>query len=227
LLYWLNGMQSPVPVDLPWLPGWVTTVLMTIYLVWLVNLYNFMDGIDGIAGAEAVTVTVAAAGLYGLVGIPAPAGMVPGLLAAAAAGFLVWNFPRARIFMGDAGSGFLGLMLGACSVLAALQAPALFWAWQILLGVFLVDATVTLLRRVLRGERFYEAHRSHAYQHAARRVGSHRPVTRAVVAIDVVWLLPMAALVATGRLEPLYGIAIAYAPLIALALYYNAGRQEE
>lgn len=227
LLYWLTGMQSPVPVDLPWLPQWAITALLAIYLVWLVNLYNFMDGIDGIAGAEAMTVAVTAAGLYGLAGVSALAGIVPGLLAAAAAGFLVWNFPRARIFMGDAGSGFLGLMLGGCAVLAALQAPALFWAWQILLGVFVVDATVTLLRRVLRGERFYEAHRSHAYQHAARRAGSHRPVTLAVVAIDVLWLLPMAALVAAGRLEPLYGIAVAYAPLIALALYYNAGRQEE
>src|SRR5690606_30192313 len=101
------------------------------------------------------------------------------MLAASVLGFLAWNFPPARIFMGDAGSGFLGIALGILSLQAAWIAPTLFWAWQILLGVFVVDATFTLLRRLLRGEKVYEAHRSHAYQYASRRFGRHLPVTLA------------------------------------------------
>ncbi|MEX5669471.1 glycosyl transferase, partial [Pseudomonas neuropathica] len=84
------------------------------------------------------------------------------MLGAAAAGFLYWNFPPAKIFMGDAGSGFLGIALGVLSIQGSWASPQLFWYWLILLGVFIVDATVTLVRRLLRRERPYEAHRSHA-----------------------------------------------------------------
>ena len=94
--------------------------------------------------------------------------------------------------MGDAGSGFLGLMLAAFAIWSAHEDARLFWCWLILAGVFVVDATTTLIRRVLRGERFYEAHRSHAYQYAARRLGQHRLVSLAVGAINLSWLLPVA-----------------------------------
>jgi len=93
----------------------------------------------------------------------------------------------------------------------------------ILLGVFVVDGTVTLLRRVVRRERFYEAHRCHAYQHAARRWGAHLPVTLVVGVINVCWLLPMALLVALGLLDGLFGVVIAYAPLVGTAVWLKAG----
>ncbi len=206
-----------------WL-GWVAAVF---YLVWLCNLYNFMDGIDAIAAIEAITVCLGAA----LCAIAAGAGVqnwvLPGFLAAAAMGFLLFNFPPAKIFMGDAGSGFIGLVLGGLSLQAAWDQPQLFWSWLILLGVFFVDATVTLVRRVLRGEKFYQAHRSHAYQSASRQLkGVHRVVSLGVGAINVFWLTPLALLVAANRLEGVGGLALAYTPLIWLALYFNAGQAE-
>lgn len=206
--------------------GTVGTALVILYLVWLLNLYNFMDGIDGIASVEAVTVCISALLLYELTPGSGDAWVLPLVLAAAVAGFVVWNFPHARIFMGDAGSGFVGIMLGLLSLQAAGVAPQLFWGWVILLGAFIVDSTFTLLRRLLRGERIYEAHRSHAYQRAARQLGSHVPVTMAVGAINLIWLLPVAAIVALGWVEGIFGVMIAYAPLVLLVMKYGAGKDE-
>ena len=226
VLSWVGGLPplrlEGFALDL----GWVGHGLAALYLVWLLNLTNFMDGIDGLAGVETITVCLSDVLLYVLAGPPGSTPWVaPLVLASATMGFLVWNWPPARIFMGDAGSGFLGLMLGALSLQAAWAAPATFWSWIILLGVFIVDATVTLTVRVIGGERFYEAHRSHAYQHAAKRRGAHRPVTLAVGAINFCWLLPIAVLVALGWFNGPVGVLVAYAPLVATALWLRAGRR--
>lgn len=229
-LYWLGGLP-PLPLFGVTLDmGWLGHVLAAVYLVWLLNLYNFMDGIDGIASVEAVCVCLGGALLYA---IAVAAGTVnatpfglPLLLAGAVAGFLFWNFPPARIFMGDAGSGFLGITLGILSLQGAWLAPQLFWGWLILLGVFVVDATVTLLRRLLRGDRVYEAHRSHAYQYASRHFGRHLPVTLAVGAVNLFWLLPLALWVGVGGLDGLSGMLIAYLPLVMLTIKFKAGRLE-
>lgn len=224
-LAWLGGLPPlqllGMSVDL----AWVGHGLAAVYLVWVLNLYNFMDGIDGIAGVEAVTVCMGGALLYVLLG-HAELALLPLLLAMASAGFLVWNFPPAKIFMGDAGSGFLGLVLGILSLQAAWVAPQLLWSWLILLAVFIVDATWTLMRRLLRGDKVYEAHRSHAYQYASRRAGRHLPVTVAVLGLNLLWLLPMALLVAWGKLDGLLGFLLASAPLVALAIKYDAGGLE-
>lgn len=128
--------------------------------------------------------------------------------------------------MGDAGSGFLGITLGVLSLQASWVAPQLLWSWLILLGVFIVDATFTLLRRLMRGDKIYEAHRSHAYQYASRRFGRHLPVTLAVAALNLFWLLPIALWVGWGGLDGEVGLVIAYAPLIGLAVKYKAGELE-
>lgn len=206
--------------------GWLGHILAAVYLVWLVNLYNFMDGIDGIAGNEAITVCLGGAFLFMFAGPKYDSWMVPALLLAAVAGFLVWNFPPARIFMGDAGSGFLGMALGLISLYAAAGTPVLLWSWVILLGVFVVDATVTLLRRVVRGERFYEAHRTHAYQYASRLLGEHKTVSVGVGVINLLWLLPLALVVERGWMNGLVGVMIAYAPLVWLAFHFKAGAKE-
>lgn len=222
-LYWLGGLPPIICfgyiVDL----GWAGQVLGLFYLVWLLNLYNFMDGIDGLAGIEAVTACCGGALLAWLIAPDSVVWMPPVLLATAVSGFLVWNFPPARIFMGDVGSGFLGIMLALFSVQAAWVDPRLLWVWLILLGVFIVDATVTLCRRVVRGEKFYEAHRSHAYQYASRVLGAHRPVTLAICAINVFWLMPVASLVAMAKLDGILGLMLAYLPLLWLAYRYKAG----
>ncbi|WP_397377509.1 glycosyltransferase family 4 protein [Pseudomonas sp.] len=230
-LFWLGGLPPVVmfgfAVDL----GWFGNVLAAVYLVWLLNLYNFMDGIDGIASVEAICVCGGGALLYGLLGFAGSTQptefVVPLLLAAAVAGFLFWNFPPARIFMGDAGSGFLGITLGVLSLQAAWFAPQLLWSWLILLGVFIVDATFTLLRRLLRGDKVYEAHRSHAYQYASRQYGRHLPVTLVVGGINILWLLPIALWVGLGGIDGLLGLFIAYVPLLWFALKYRAGELEQ
>ena len=226
LLLWLPVMPQLALVGTVFDLGVMGYLLAAVMLVWMLNLYNFMDGIDGLASVEAITVCAGGALLYLLIGTPT-LGVAPLLLAAAVAGFLVWNFPPARIFMGDAGSGFLGLVIGGMALQAATVSPPLLWAWLILLGVFVVDATFTLLRRMLRGEQLDEAHRSHAYQYASREYGAHLPVTLAVLAINVLWLLPWACVVALGYVDGLLGLLVAYLPLALLAVRYNAGQLEK
>jgi Fuc2NAc and GlcNAc transferase len=226
ILGWMGGLP-PLPLfgwslDLGWLGG----LLAAVYLVWLLNLYNFMDGIDGIASVEAITACLSAAWLYWLAGFDTAA-VLPLLLAAAVAGFLFWNFPPAKIFMGDAGSGFIGIVLGGLSLQAAWMSPPLFWCWLILLGVFIVDATYTLVRRLLRGDKVYEAHRSHAYQFASRRYGKHLPVTLTVAAINLCWLLPIAFCVVHFGLDGALGVILAYVPLVVLAMRFRAGELED
>jgi Fuc2NAc and GlcNAc transferase len=128
--------------------------------------------------------------------------------------------------MGDAGSGFLGMVLGVMLLQAAWVSADLFWAWLILLGVFVVDATLTLVRRLLGGERVHEAHRSHAYQHAARRYGGHLPVTLGAALLNLCWLLPIALWVVLGGLDGLAGLMLAYTPLLGLAWKLRAGVAE-
>ncbi|WP_144967243.1 glycosyltransferase family 4 protein [Pseudomonas sp. DE0010] len=224
-LAWLGGLPPISVFGWPLHALWLAAPLGLLYLVWLLNLYNFMDGIDGIASIEAICVCLGGTVLFWLAGAPGAA-WLPLLLAATVTGFLIWNFPPARIFMGDAGSGFLGIVLGLLAIVAGWIDPLLFWGWLILLGVFVVDATFTLARRLLRGERVYEAHRSHAYQHASRRHGRHRPVSLAVAAINLGWLLPVALVVVVLKLDGATGTLVAYAPLILLAIAYRAGEKE-
>lgn len=224
-LCWLGGFP---PVTLfGWQIdfGWVGLVLATLYLVWLLNLYNFMDGIDGIASVEAICTCLGVCVIYWLSGFDELL-MLPLLLAMAVCGFLYWNLPPARIFMGDAGSGFLGIVLGVLSLQAAWASFQLFWCWLILLGVFIVDATFTLIRRLSRGDKVYEAHRSHAYQFASRIHGKHLPVTLAVCMLNLFWLLPIAMCVMLLGLDGTLGLLIAYVPLVILAFRYRAGSVE-
>lgn len=224
-LFWLGGLPAVTvfgaSIDLVWL-GHIGAVL---YLVWMLNLYNFMDGIDGLASVEAITACLSIVLIYSLCGF-ADLIWAPALLAVTVAGFLCWNFPPAKIFMGDAGSGFLGITLGILSLQASWASFNLFWAWIILLGVFIVDATFTLIRRLVRGDKVYEAHRSHGYQFASRRYGKHLPVTLAVAVINVCWLLPIALCVTLLGLDGLLGVLLAYLPLILLAVKFQAGQLE-
>ena len=224
LIFWISPLP-PVPVlGVSLNLGPATAILAAVYVVWSINLFNFMDGIDGLASLEAIAVSLGGALIWWLA---QPEGYwpVPVLFAACVTGFLFLNFPPARIFMGDAGSGFLGLVLALLALWSSRAVPHLFWAWFILEGCFMVDATTTLVRRVTRGERFNQAHRNHAYQYAARRLGAHKPVTLAVLAINVLWLLPLAVAVAINLLDGIVALTIAYAPLVWLAFRFKAGNR--
>lgn len=225
-LYWLGGLPAITLFGFRLDLAWLGNILAVLYLVWMLNLYNFMDGIDGIASVEAICACLGACLLYWLGGFESLI-VAPLVLAMAVAGFLYWNFPPARIFMGDAGSGFLGIILGLLSLQAAWISPELLWVWLILLGVFIVDATVTLIRRLLRGDKVYEAHRSHAYQFASRHYGRHLPVTLAVAAINLLWLLPLAACVVLWNLDGALALTVAYVPLVLLAIRFHAGEPEK
>lgn len=225
LLFWIGGLPVVEIGGGAFDLGWFGHVLAAFYLVWLLNLYNFMDGIDGIASVEAICVCLGACLLY-WVGGATDLVWAPLLLAVSVAGFLFWNFPPARIFMGDAGSGFLGIVLGGLSLQAAWFSADFLWGWLILLGVFIVDATFTLFRRLLRGDKVYEAHRSHAYQFASRRFGNHLPVTAAVGTINLCWLLPIALGVTHYGLDGSLGMVLAYGPLLVLAIKFRAGDLE-
>ena len=204
---------------------WAGSLLGLVALTWFTNLFNFMDGIDGIAGSEAVFMAAAGALLNWRFGGDAGLTAAMLMLAAAALGFLIWNWPPARIFMGDVGSGFLGFSLGVLGLAASRHSAVPLEAWAILGGVFFVDATVTLLRRALRGDRWFEAHRLHAYQILAGRWRAHWPVTVLVIAVNLCWLLPWAWAAAVYPARAMTCTAAALTPLIAVALLVGAGRQ--
>lgn len=161
--------------------GWV---LGALGIVWLINLFNFMDGIDGIAASEALVVCTIGGLLAYLVGASSVA-VAAALVAAAAAGFLVWNWDPARIFMGDVGSGLLGYCVAVIALASENVGGPPLVVWLVLGAAFFVDATLTLARRVLRGEKWFQAHRLHAYQRAVQAGLSHGAVTGAVIVLNL------------------------------------------
>ena len=200
--------------------GVLAWLLVPLAMTWLCNLYNFMDGIDGLAAAQAIFVTTAAAWLAqeqssGLAALCLA-------LAAATAGFLVWNWSPARVFMGDVGSTWLGFTFGVL-ILISLRDPVLtIWVWFLLLSPFIVDTGWTLGVRLARGHPPYEPHSTHAYQHAARRWG-HRRVVLAIMAANLLYVLPLAWL---AEYYPHYGVYIAISgivPFIAICWRLGAG----
>lgn len=228
-LFWLGGLPAVGIFGATLELGWLGHVLGLLFIVWVLNLYNFMDGIDGIASVEAICACSGALLCYAVVQTPKGSTMLgypEWALLAAVAGFGCWNFPRARIFMGDAGSGFLGVAVALLALNAAWAAPQLLWSWLILLGVFIVDATFTLFRRLLRGEAIFKAHRSHAYQIASRQLNGHIAVTLSVAAINLIWLLPLAAWVAYGGVDGASVTVLAYLPLLGLVIWLGAGKSE-
>ena len=206
--------------------GFIANIIAVLFLVWLLNLYNFIDGINGIASVEAITTAVSMAIIYYVLS-PSLNTDILLLLTASVFGFLLWNFPKAKIFMGDACSGFLGLTLGILALIALKENVALFCGWIICLGVFIVDATYTLVKRVLSGYKMYDAHRSHGYQILSRKWGSHTPVTLGVVFINILWLFPIAYLtVKEYFVMPELGVLIAYLPLVLIAIFLKAGNPD-
>lgn len=198
-----------------------------IWVIWLLNLFNFMDGIDGIASVEAITILAITSYCHWYM-VPASSFInIYWILGVSILGFLLWNFPPAKIFMGDVGSGFIGFALGIIMLVASTENENMFWIWGIMLGCFVVDATVTLLRRVFLRENIFQAHRSHAYQNASRKFNSHLKVTMAVAFLNLFWLAPIACSVAFGLIEGYVGLLISYTPLIMISLVLKAGLPED
>ncbi len=200
--------------------------IVVVALVWLINLFNFMDGIDGIASIEAVSVLLVAGYLLLDAQATGQAILLFGL-AAAVAGFLYWNLPPAKIFMGDVASGFLGLTLGGAALLCWQQGSHYLVAILIMLAVFIVDATCTLLVRLVTGQHVFDAHRLHGYQKLTVMWGSHGRVSYGVLAINLLWLCPLALLATHLPEQSFWLLVIAYSPLLAGVIYLRAGLLEE
>jgi len=154
-------------------PAWLGLGLSVLFLVWMVNLYNFMDGMDGLAGGMAL-IGFGTFAVFGLLGGNLLFTTLSLTIAAAAGGFLLYNFPPARIFMGDTGSAALGLLAGGLSLWGARDGLFPFWVALLVFSPFIVDASVTLVRRLLRGERVWQAHKSHYYQRLVQSGWGHR-----------------------------------------------------
>lgn len=223
VVYWLGNVSS-LNLGITTLNLNVIGMLVTtLYLVWFLNLFNFMDGIDGIASVEAVFISATAVMLIGIKDGNGKYILPILLLVPAIIGFLIWNWPTAKIFLGDVGSGFLGFVLGVFTIYTVVRGILPVWAWLILCGSFIVDATVTLLRRMCRGKQIYQAHRSHAYQRLGRYWGSHLPVLLLYLGLNVFWLLPLASI---ATLWPQLGALltlVAWAPLVFGVWILGAG----
>lgn len=180
----------------------------------LVNIWNFMDGIDGIATSQAVIVAMAYAWLSG---DPAATWLALAL-AAAGLGFLPFNLPRARIFLGDVGSGAIGYVLAVVVALALLRAgPTRIEAWILLLlppSAFLLDTALTLALRILRGEQWWTAHVGHGYQRLARLWRRHWPVT---------WAYALWAIAGSGLAFSLQSREPAFIIAAGVAWYLGGG----
>lgn len=198
------------------LPATIELPLVALAWLWFINLFNFMDGSDGLAASEAVAI---AAGIICL--------LLPGeyasflsqyawIIAAAVLGFLPWNWHKAKIFMGDAGSIPLGFLIGY--LLIHLASMGYLAAALILPAVFLIDATSTLIMRLMRGERIWQAHSSHAYQTAIRAGLSHDAVARETIAMNLL-LIIFAVTSAFNETAAWISLALAYASTIWLLFF--------
>lgn len=167
-LYFLGGLNK---IDLFFFVidnSVITNIFAFFTIVWFINLYNFLDGIDGYAGSEAVFLAIAGFMLFG--------GDHFLVLAAAVLGFLVWNWHKAKIFMGDVGSTLLGYNVAVFTIYYANQESSNLWIWIILFGLFWFDATITLFRRYKNGEQLSQAHKKHAYQRLVQSGWAHDKV---------------------------------------------------
>lgn len=169
---------SGIPVQY----GFLVAIALLFIAAWMIDLYNFMDGSDGLAGGMALF-GFAGYGMAALLAQDQVLGLVCLTIAAAAVGFLLFNFHPAKIFLGDAGSIPLGFLAAALGIWGWLRGGWTLWFPLIVFSPFIVDATVTLLKRTLRGARITEAHREHYYQRAVQMGAGHRAVALAEYAL--------------------------------------------
>lgn len=183
----------------------IANIFAFILIIWFINLYNFLDGIDGYAGSEAIFLGLAGYLMFG--------GEHFLVLATAVLGFLVWNWHKAKIFMGDVGSTLLGYTVAIFTLYYANQEATNFWIWIILFGIFWFDATLTLLRRYGNKEQLSKAHKKHAYQRLSQSGWTPARVVLGAIFVNISLF---------GLVYFLSSISIAF--LLALSLLYVSFR---
>src|SRR5688572_1922792 len=208
-------------LDWPWVPTALALAVSWLVLVWLMNAYNFMDGVDGMAASGAVFICSAATIVILLATGDRGAVLPFVLLALCCAGFLLFNWPPASIFMGDSGSLFLGYSFSALITKTITEGELSLWTWLVIFGYFAGDTTTTTLTRICITRNWYGAHRSHAYQNLARIWGSHRKITLAVVLYHLLWLLPLAVVSVLRPAAAALAAVFALAPVVLWTLRYG------
>lgn len=181
--------------------------------MWFINLFNFMDGIDTIACMEAMSVLLCA--VIQMVFFSTDYSMIPMFLltVAAIAGFLIWNLPPAKLFMGDIGSICLAFFILFLALFSIVSSTLTISSWLILLAMFWLDATITLVKRVIKREKLHHAHCSHIYQQWAKRCKNHLKVSVSYMMINFVWLFPISCLSLYFPQYCIYWVTLAIFPI--------------
>lgn len=230
VLVWWSSPLPAIPLALGIaLEGWILAAIVMVVGLWWLNLYNFMDGIDGIAATQAIIILLGATAIWLMTDTTPsdrPAFWLALATAAAAAGFLSRNWPPAHIFMGDAGSNSLAVAIFSIAVMTAASDVLSYATWLILPSAFVADATVTLVRRSIRGERPWKAHRRHAYQQLSRLWG-HRAVTLLYCCLTVFWSIPIAFLCELHADWFWAYLLVAYLPVTLFVTLMGAGAAHE
>ena len=214
LLLWDSLILSPSAGTMLLLPG------VVLWVVWMANVYNFMDGIDGISAVESIVLSVTSSYWFATLGAYNIA-IICIAVAGAAIGFLRWNWSPAKIFMGDVGSLALGGFFAALAIIGTTALEIPFQAFLILYAVYLADAGITLLTRMIKKEKWWQAHRSHFYQRAVQSGFSHAQVSLAVLAINIVFAV-LASLLVAGIITAVTAIVVAIVILSLLMFLINS-----
>ena len=223
-LYWIGGIPSTVFFErLPVLYA-IANAVAVVALVWFINSFNFIDGIDGLATSGATFFSLSIGGYFLWQGIE-PYGSLLIVLAASSLAFLCFNWPPAKIFLGDAGSNFFGYLFGAMVLITVKNGNLSIWTWLIILAYLITDTTTTTFLRLCLVKGWYHTHRSHAYQNLARVLDNHKFVTCLITGINVFYLLPLAYLsiqyqhyawlAFAASVIPILGFVLKYGPLYA------------
>ena len=179
-----------------------------------------MDGIDGLAGIQAIT-TFLISSFFFLQSGEMSLMTLNLCLGFATMGFLVWNFPVSKIFMGDSCAYFLGLIIGLFSLVSHTIDMHLFWCYMIMMAVFITDTTFTLFYRLINREKFYLAHRTHVYQLLSIKYNSHLVITLGVLFINILWLFPISYLFFIDVLGIISALLLAYIPIFTYSLFFR------
>ena len=192
-LYWIGGIPCfPILDQLPGMNTFVN-ILSIVVIVWFINAFNFMDGIDGMSTSGATFFSLAIGGYFFWYGVE-PFGSLLIILAVSSIAFLYFNWPPAKMFLGDAGSYFYGYLFSFLFLITIKNDYMPIWTCLIIFAYFITDTTTTIFLRILLVKDWYRTHHSHAYQNLARVLNSHKFVTGLVLIINIFYLLPLAYL---------------------------------
>ncbi len=217
-----SGFSKAVVISfLPNIP-WLTAIFCILFIAWFINLYNFMDGADGLS----TSIGMVGSGLIAILSYRAgniDLAIIYVVLAYALAGFLLFNWHPAKVFMGDSGAYYLGYVFGSLALVSKMYYDSSLFVHLIIFGLFIVDATWTLLRRMIRREKIFVGHKMHAFQKLIAKGWGHARVTSLYVLITVLWLFPMAVFAMNVPAYSFLFLVAAYIPVFGFILYTRAG----